>query len=262
MKCFWLTILLFASAEAGMPTWVNNGGGAASISAITPALPASILTNDILLLFVETANDLTQTSIANQNGGTWTQVTNSPQGIGPNGGTSATRLAVFWSRYNGTQGAPTTNDAGNHQIGFIAAFRDVKTSGDPWNITSGGTIASDAPVTITLTGATTSSDNCLVVLAVANDMDINATTIYSNWTNTNLASVTERFDGNNNQGNGGGLGMATGEMATAGNYGNSTVDQAAGVLVDGFMTIALEGTAVTDTYSGRQPRGVARGIGR
>ncbi len=102
---FYITV-----ATASAPTYVAAGSVSSGTGAITPALPGSLATNDILLLFLETANQAI--SISNQNGGTWTQVTNSPQGVGTAGGTSATRLTVFWSRYNGTQGAPTTTDSG------------------------------------------------------------------------------------------------------------------------------------------------------
>ena len=53
-----------------MPTFVAAGSVASGTGAITPALPANIATGDILLLFLETANQAI--SITNQNGGTWT----------------------------------------------------------------------------------------------------------------------------------------------------------------------------------------------
>ena len=85
-----------------MPTYVAAGAVASGTGAISPALPSGIQTNDILLLFLETANQTI--SISNQNGGTWTQVTNSPQGTGTGGSSGSTALTVFWSRYNGTPG--------------------------------------------------------------------------------------------------------------------------------------------------------------
>jgi hypothetical protein len=224
-----------------MPTYFSKGAQASSQSAITPALPASIAVNDYLLLFLETANQAI--TIPTPAGGTWTEVTNSPQGTGTAGGTGATRLTVFGSRYNGTQTAPTTSDAGDHQTGHIEAYRNVKTTGNPWNITSGG-IDATGPATLTITGATTDSANCLVILAVADDWDNSSTSRYgsvSGWVNANLAGITERHDQGSTTGNGGGVGVATGQKATAGNYGNSTVDQNASILVNGFMTIALQG---------------------
>lgn len=219
-----------------MPTFVAAGAEDGAIGAITPVLPAGLNTNDILLLFIETANEVI--TIPTPNGGTWTEVASSPQGTGALG----TRLTVFWSRYNGTQGDPTSSDSGNHQVGHIEAYRGVRTSGDPWNITSGN-VDTTGPATLTVGGATTTVDNCLVVIAVADDWDNTSTTRYTNWVNADLASVTERWDSGVASGNGGGVGVATGEKASQGAYGNTTVDQNAAITLNGYMTIALEGAS-------------------
>jgi hypothetical protein len=190
-----------------------------------------------LLLAIETANQAI--SITNQNGGTWTEVTNSPQGTGTAGGTSATRLTVFWSRYNGTQGAPTASDSGNHQIGRIIAIRDAAASGNPWNVTAGG-IEATSDTSGSIPGATTTVGNTLVVTIIATDKpDAAGTANFSAWTNSNLTSVTERTDDTQNAGNGGGLGIATGVKSTAGAYGNTTVTLA-NAAVKGMMSIALK----------------------
>jgi hypothetical protein len=152
-------------------------------------------------------------------------------------------LTVFWSRYNGTQGAPTTSDAGDHQVAHIEAYRGCKTTGNPFNISSGGIDAS-GPTTLNMTGATTDSNNCLIVLAVADDYDNASTARYSAWTNANLANILERWDNGTATGNGGGIGVATGELKTAAAYGVSTVTQLSAILVDGYMTIALQGKTV------------------
>jgi len=201
------------------PVFVAAGAVAYGTGAITPALPSGIATNDILLLCLETANQAI--SITNQNGGTWTQVTNSPQSVGS--GTTATRLTVFWSRYNGTQGAPTTSDSGDHQIGRMIAIRGATTSGDPCNVTAGGTEAT-ADTSGSIPGATTTVANTLVVAVIATSLpDSNGTSTFSAWTNANLTGVTERTDNTRNAGNGGGLAIATGVKATAGAYGSTSV---------------------------------------
>jgi len=204
----------YITATVAAPTFVAAGSVASSYNAITPALPGGIATNDILLLFLETANQAI--SISNQNGGTWTEVTNSPQSVGS--GSSATRITVFWSRYNGTQGAPTTSDSGDHQAGRIIAIRGATTSGDPWNVTAGG-VEATADTSGSIPGGTTTVANCLVVGAIATSLpDANGTSNFSAWANADLTSVTERTDNTRNSGNGGGLGIATGVKATAGAY--------------------------------------------
>jgi hypothetical protein len=227
----------FTTGAAGAPTFVAAGAVASGTGTITPALPSGIAANDILLLCLETANQAI--SITNQNGGTWTEVTNSPQGTGTAGSTSATRLTVFWSRYNGTQGAPTASDSGDHQAGRIIAIRGAAASGDPWDVTAGG-VEATADTSGSIPGATTTVGNTLVVAAIATALpDKNGTTNFSSWTNANLTSLTERTDNTRNSGNGGGLGIATGVKATAGAYGNTAVTLAASAS-KGMMSIAVK----------------------
>ena len=211
----------YITVTVAPPTFVAAGSVASGTGTITPALPSGIASNDILLLFLETANQAI--SISNQNGGTWTQATNSPQGYGTAGASNATRLTVFWSRYNGTQGAPTASDSGNHQIGRIIAIRGATTSGDPCNVTAGGT-ESTVDTSGAIPGATTTVDNTLVVAAIATSLpDTNGTSNFSSWTNADLSSVSERTDNTRSSGNGGGLGVATGVKATAGAYTTTSV---------------------------------------
>jgi len=208
-------------SSASAPTFVAAGAVSSGTGAITPALPGSLQTNDILLLFLETANQAI--SIPTPNGGTWTEVTNSPQGYGTAAASNATRLTVFWSRYNGTQGAPTTSDSGNHQLGRMIAIRGATTSGDPCNITTGGT-ESTADTSGAIPGATTTVANALVVAAIATSLpDASGTANFSAWANTNLSSVAEQTDNTVTAGNGGGLGIATGVKATAGAYTTTSV---------------------------------------
>jgi T5SS/PEP-CTERM-associated repeat protein len=226
-----------ATSGGATPTFVAAGAVSSGTGAITPALPAGIATNDILLLFLETANEAI--SISNQNGGTWTAVTNSPQGTGTAGGTSATRLTAFWSRYNGTQGAPTASDSGNHQLGRIIAIRGAAASGNPWDVTAGG-VEATADTSGSIPGATTTVANTLVVTAIATSLpDASGTANFSSWTNGNLTSVTERTDNTVTAGNGGGLGVATGIKATAGAYGNTAVTLATSAS-KGMMSIAIK----------------------
>jgi hypothetical protein len=203
--------------DASMPTYVAAGTVASGTGTIQPALPAGIQTNDILILFVESAADVV-ISISNQNGGTWTQAPDSPQTV-----TSETRLAVFWSRYNGTQGNPTVADSGDHAVGRIIAIRGCVASGDPFDVTAGGTDASD--IFGSIPGDTTTVDNALVVVATTSSYDpgSNGTVEFSAWSNANLANLTERTDDIRTDGNGGGIGVATGEKASAGSYGATSV---------------------------------------
>jgi len=226
-----------ASATTPALQFVAAGAVKSGTGAISPALPSGIAVNDILLLFVETANQAV--SISNQNGGTWAEVTGSPQGTGTAGGTAATRLTVFWSRYNGTQGAPTVSDSGNHQLARMVAIRGAVSSGDPWNVTAGG-VEATSDTSASIPGATTTVANTLVVVATAGSLpDASGTAQFSAWTNANLTSLTERTDNSVNAGNGGSLGIATGIKATAGAYGNTAVTHANSA-VKGMISIAIK----------------------
>jgi hypothetical protein len=243
-----LFILLTASpAWAAMPTFQALGTHAAGTGAITPGLPAAASSDDIFLLFCETANEAV--TISNANGGTWTEVADSPQSAATAG--LEARLTVFWSRNNGTQGDPTVADAGDHTHCRIAGFRGVRLSGDPWNVTSGGT-EDVGDTSLSVTGDTTTAADCLVVIVSAGNPDQAGDgddTGYSAWANADLATVTERMDVGAAAGNGGTMGMATGEKAAAGAYGSTTatIDQ---TTRKAFMTIALEGAVVVGCRGG------------
>jgi len=194
--------------------------------------------DDILLLFLETSNQAI--TIANQSGGVWTAVANSPQSTGTAANANATRLTVFWSRYNGTQTAPVTSDSGDHQIGRMIAVRGVETTGNPWDITAGGVEAGNNDTSGSIPGATTTVANTLVVAAIATALpDATGTAVFTNasWANASLTGVTERTDNSNAANNGGGLGIATGVKATAGLY-NATTATLATSFVQGRMSSA------------------------
>lgn len=215
-----------------LPTFVNVGTSQSAATAITPGMPASVLANDILLLFIETADQAITVSGGTE---TWTEVTGSPVSVA-----GLTRLTVFWARASqDAPTSPTTSDSGDHQTGRIMAVRGCVTSGNPWDVTSTGTEAvSDTSGSIT--GLTTTVQDCLVVAAMAVDAPTaNGTTNFSAWANTDLANVTERIDNTSNQGNGGGIGAATGDRAVPGTVGATTVTLA-NAAQKAFMTIALK----------------------
>jgi outer membrane protein assembly factor BamB len=235
-----------AAAQAGVstiaaPTFQAAGTGVNGAAAITAAWPAH-LTNDIGLLIIETDN---QAVTLGANAADWTQVTNSPKGTGTPGAGSglgapsaaATRLTVFWSRAtSSTMGSVGVNDSGNHQRAQILTFRGVVASGNPWDVTAGDVDATQVTA-VSIPGATTTVANTLVVAIVANAWDATAAQT-SGWANANLATLTERADGNAAAGNGGGFGVATGVMAAAGAYAATTATLA-NVSVQGRMSIAL-----------------------
>lgn len=70
--------------------------------------------------------------------------------------------------------------------------------------------------------------NALIIDIVSRSNDL-ATANFSNWTNSALANLTERFDAGTIDGNGGGFGINTGELAAPATLSATTVTSAANV---------------------------------
>jgi hypothetical protein len=225
------TITMDASGgSVTIPTYQAAGTAMSGTAAITVAWPAH-QAGDIALLFVESCGGEAVT-LSTPAG--FVNVLNSPQSTGTT--TNGTRLTVFWCRAtSSSMSSPTVADPGNHVYGIILTFRNVVATGNPWDITAGGTKAT-ASTTTTFGTVTTNVNNDLIVLAASRDND-SAAAAWSAWTNANLSGLTERSDGGTTSGNGGGVGVATGLKATAGSVGSSTATVTSSV--DGHMTIAL-----------------------
>ena len=223
-----------------VPVFRAAGAVASGTAAITPGMPSGVLTNDILLCILKTHGGEAITV----SGGTetWAEVADSPQNIA-----AQVRLTVFWARASqNNPTSPTTSDSGNHQLGRIIAVSGVRTSGNPWDVTSGGTDTTSNTAG-SITGDTTTLADCLVAAIMAtNQPDSTGTTNFSAWTNADLASITERVDNTSSVstgvGTGAGIGAATGAKATAGSYAATTVTLAAAAQKC-FITIALTATA-------------------
>src|SRR5216684_1105333 len=213
-----------------LPTFVAAGAPASGTGNITPPLPAGFLANDILLMFIETANQAVTIPTGRAN------VTGSPQGVGTVGGSSSTMLTILWKRAVASETTPTITDPGDHALGFIAAFRGCIGVNNPWDVTSTVTDAVSS-TSFTIPGATTTRPDCLVVLACALHLDGVAPRVNS-WTNASLANIQIRADNSTTAGNKGSLGMATGELATPSTYGSTSVALSSTQIKAG-MTIAL-----------------------
>lgn len=216
-----------------IPTFVAGSTFVSSTGAITPALPAGIATDDILVLFLETHQETA--TIPTPNGGTWTQTPSSPQGNGGGGSNSSSRVTVFWSRYNGTQGDPTTNDPGDHISGRMQAYRGVKTTdANPFNVSSGA----GGSAAVSVPGATTTIDDCFVLMCITSEDD--GDTFSFPFTNASLANLVGRGNNTHTAGDEGHIARSEGDIATAGAYGATTTTLAPSGQAWGGITLALE----------------------
>jgi hypothetical protein len=139
-----------------MPFVVAVGAFVSGVGAITIPLPDPIIVNDVLIIQVKNFSALP--IIADPAGGTWTP-------IGPFNGSHANpgvRGTWWWSRYNGTQTAPTTNDTGDNMAGRMVAVRGCLTTGSPINA-SDGNAPTFAETVSSINGVITTAPNCLIL---------------------------------------------------------------------------------------------------
>lgn len=165
-----------ASFETSEPFFVSAGTeGSAASGNITPGIPTgtnphNLQANDILIMAYHGSDNVAVTVPA-----AWTAAVTQA-----NGGSSASRMGVWWHRYDGSTSpsALITHAAGNGPIAGIAAFRNCKTSGSPVN--AAGTIAGGTDATIEHTAISPTAAGLL--LAINGAADDNDRTILSGYT--------------------------------------------------------------------------------
>jgi uncharacterized repeat protein (TIGR01451 family) len=222
--------IAFDEVAAGAPVYKAAGRELSGTGAVSPAWPAHEV-NDIALLFVESAGGQPVT-LSDAQG--FVQVAESPKATGS--GTAGTQLSVFWARATSTSmAAPTVAEPGNHVYAQILTYCGVATSGNPWNITGGGTDTLSGG-SINVTGVTTTVANTLIVQAATRDND-SAAAAFSAETNANLTNITEHSDAGTSSGNGGGFAVWDGIKAAAGATGDTNVTVTD--TLNAFLTIAL-----------------------
>jgi hypothetical protein len=212
------------------PTVVAVGALASATTAITPAFPASIAADDILVTVAECEGVTAPGAYTLPTN--WAHVTGSPVLQGTN-----TRLWVIWRRYDGVFTAPSLGDSGDHNVGRMIALRGCPTTGNPWDAVAVA-VEAVSDTTAVWPGTTTTIDDTLVLEIIATSADI-ATGQLTTLTNAAYSSITKQMDNWTALGNGGGIGMFSATKATAGATGQST----ATLTTAGFkalMTVAFK----------------------
>src|SRR5688500_11199076 len=120
---------------AHQPVYVAKGTFQSGTGALTVPMPTGIRNDDLLLLVVETANQVITTPTG------WTQVTGSPQSIGTAAAAGGVRLGVFWKLVRGTEASVSVADSGDHQTAIVTAYRGVDIV-NPFNGTPAGSTQS------------------------------------------------------------------------------------------------------------------------
>lgn len=211
-------------------SFVNKSTFASGTAGLTVAAVAGVAADDLILLFVESANE----NIATPTG--FTQVTNSPVSTGTAAAIGGVRLAVFYQWATGADTTTSVADSGNHTTAIKMAFRGVDPT-TPFDATPVSGIKATASTTATFPGITTATANAWIVHASALDLDANSTATTGTPTNANLTGLTEQHDQTISGGVGGGLVVITGELPTAGATGNTTATVTSTIQV--YLTMAL-----------------------
>lgn len=177
--------------------------------------PLGTQAGDFCLFVCETANQ------AITLGGSWTELPNSPRGVGISGAVNATRVTAFAGFWDGVEACPTFNvGILDHEVSAVVAIRGVDPA-NPYNYTQFGTIHNGFP-TIVVAGNTTTTDECLIVFI--HSTVSSAANFFSNWSNPDLSALGLTVESTTVVGNGGGIYVASGGKATAGPHGDTTVD--------------------------------------
>jgi hypothetical protein len=234
-----------------IPTVVGVGAAVSGLAGITPAFPAgySAVADDVALTWCECEGADTLTPPSG-----WPLVTASVLSTG-----TASKLSVLWRRLLAGDTAPAIADAGNHLLGRMIVVRGCAATGNPWDLFFATTeLAADT--TVSIPGVTTTANDCLVLTAFGTGQDVASTAGATAWANATLDGgvVTEQMDNWVADGTGGGFAMASGEKATPGATGATTVTLSLTANFKTLLTIALRGTVVQPQKSKGQPHGTKR----
>ena len=187
-------------------------------AAITPGGPAGATANDILIMFVETANEALPTDPPTG----WELAPSGERGAGTPGTEFSERLTVYWQRLTGSYTEESIGDSGDHQSAVIVCIQDAITTGNPF-AQAANSGADSNQSTINFPAANTGGANNLVIMGAALNYDGNSTDEVGTISNSLLTNITEQVDEAHNRGSGGGLFVATAEhFRTQGNTGISS----------------------------------------
>lgn len=232
-----------------IPTVVGvSAAAAAGTGSITPAYPTgyTAVADDIAVTFIETESE-TITAPTN-----WAVLATVAVASG-----TLTRLTAIWRRLTAAEAAPAIATTANHKVGQMIVVSGCAASGNPWNV-FGTDIELVADTSVSVTGVTTTADDCLIVAAFSTGQDVANTTALS-WANASLTSVTHRAASWSTAGAGGGFALCTGGKATAGATGATTTTASVAANFKTLMTIALRPVVGGATWRGL-PVGTRRSV--
>jgi hypothetical protein len=169
---------------------------------------------------------------------------------------TTTKLSMFYRfATSAAEGAPSLSGGTDHMWGVILTYTGVNTSTPIHGVSVQPRVTGTAHV---IPGTTTFIDDCLIVLAVAWAPD-NAGPLSSGETNADLGSLSERYDAGTVTGNGGGLVVLDGTLATHGKVGLTAITFSAGGVI-AMACLALQDATKTFTFLNVKSRAVNTGM--
>lgn len=212
-------------AWPSVPSFISVTG-TASTGTASVGWPSGTIPGDFALLVYETSGDVAPNPPSD-----WIQIGSPVIDVADATGST---LTVFY-RLAPTDLPSTSFPADtDHKVASIAVFRGV--SNTPLVLSTD--TKTTASTSLTFPDLTVPSPNNLVVF-IATRPDDTASASFSNLTNSNLTSITERRDFGTANGNGGGHCIYTGIAASPGAIGTSDITLANSV-TNACMVLALE----------------------
>ena len=192
-----------------------KGAFTSGTGALNVPVPTGYEINDLLLLFITSANQ----AITTPSG--WTQIgdsTSGNQAFGTAAAISGVRFGVYYkyASYNGNEASVAVADTGDFTAAIMLAYRGVDVATSYNGGTNSFAAITTAGTAVSFPTTTTNYDGCMVIYALGLNRDTTATTNASAWAASSLASITEVADAVTASGNGGGFAIANGIKNTAG----------------------------------------------
>jgi hypothetical protein len=210
-----------------IPAYGAAGTSAAGTGDITPTI-GTHATGNLLILAVQSRQGESVAAPTD-----WTAV---PGGMVTTGASASCRLTLFYKiAASGAESNPTVTDPGDHAYGRIFTFQNVNVANPFHLVLTHSGRSNDTTTVAHAPGGRTLVDDVMVCnfFAWGND---SAAAQFSGETNASLG-LTERSDEGTALGTGGGFGLLTGTLASAGVFDQTTVTVSS--LVYCAITLAL-----------------------
>jgi hypothetical protein len=212
-----------ATLGEGKPYFVGEGVRFAGTGATAGVLPGGLAVDDLLMWTMETEGEDTDAEALPDS---WVAVDGSGGSVASATDSAAdrTRLTIGYIFYSGTPPDLTSTDPGDHHVGVITAWRGVNTTTPIHAQQSSSDATNDTAMSVT--GLTTTLDDCLIVQVEANGDDnaVGGCVGWSSVANANLAAPAVRHAGcaGTSSGSDGSVGVWFGGLASQGATGTLT----------------------------------------